>query len=186
MWTSAQWTTTGFRNWAPDLCLRGTGEYFSGELASMRKTKDTDIRASPKEQPGNHPSEANSPPVSPTPTPKHPEPRVSSLFFMVPLLHRTLSLQGIRTWGKHLIQKSRRHDQQAKKVVQKLLQGEKKNKTSEMRKAVFTHSWIKDRVLRKYWIQRLEDEVTRSSSEWKRFTAEWKTSSKPGLTGCPS
>ena len=109
----------------------GLEDTSQGKLASMGKTEDTDIRASPKEQPGNHPSEANSPPVFPTPTPKHPKPRVSSVFFMVQFLHRTLSLQGIRTRGKHLIQKSRRHDQQAKRAVQKLLQ--KKRKTKAVR-----------------------------------------------------
>lgn len=75
--------------------------------------------------------------------------------------------------------KSRRRDQQAKKAAQKLLQGEKKTRTSAMRKAVLTHSWIKDRILR-----RLQTRI--SSSEWTSFTTEWRTSSRPGLTKCPS
>lgn len=40
------------------LSAEGLENTSQGKLASMGKTKDTDIRASPKEQPGNHPSEA--------------------------------------------------------------------------------------------------------------------------------
>ena len=70
----------------------GLEDTSQGKAASLGKTKDTDIRASQRNSLAITQVKPNSPPVSPTPTRKHPEPRVSSLLFMVPLLHRTLSL----------------------------------------------------------------------------------------------